>query len=254
MPIPTQSSTSTVAEAPRPACDQWDGRSPGSRVIAACRLPELSLADRHQWHRASARRLQLRGQPWDCIAAPVRKIRTTFPHRSFIRKRPSSSLVQRRARALSMATPAGSGAAESIRGLLSPPERCITLAPLSGARPSLGGWRVKREAGASGALPLNPGTAPATVSESRRILKSLRPRTAWEDLRRPQAFASPETGLASSSGYLRGGRIGPCCVEAALPCRLARLRRALQNPVLSPIPVRLQRLAGIPSGCGGCAR
>jgi hypothetical protein len=108
MPIPTQSSTSTVAEAPRPACDQWDGRSPGSRVIAACRLPELSLADRHQWHRASARRLQLRGQPWDCIAAPVRKIRTTFPHRSFIRKRPSSSLVQRRARALSMATPAGS--------------------------------------------------------------------------------------------------------------------------------------------------
>jgi hypothetical protein len=116
------------------------------------------------------------------------------------------------------------------------------------------GWRVKREAGASAALPLNPGTAPATVSESRRKPKSLRPRTAWEDLRRPQAFASPETGLESSSGYLRGGRIGPCCVETAFPCRRARLRRALQNPVLSPIPVRLQRLAGIRSGCGGCAR
>src|SRR5258708_852337 len=58
---------STVAEAPRPARDQMDGRSPGSRVSATCRLPDLSLADRNQWHRASARRLQLRGQPWVCF-------------------------------------------------------------------------------------------------------------------------------------------------------------------------------------------
>jgi hypothetical protein len=61
---------------------------------------------------------------------------------------------------------------------------------------------------------LNPGAAPATVCESRRILKSLRPQKAWEDIRRPWAFASPETGLTSSSGYLRGGRIGPCYVTA----------------------------------------
>ena len=34
---------STVAEAPRPARDQRDGRSPGSRVKASCRLPDLSM-------------------------------------------------------------------------------------------------------------------------------------------------------------------------------------------------------------------
>src|ERR1700722_2452407 len=61
---------STVAEAPRPARDQRDGRSPGSRVSATCRLPDLSLEDRNQWHRASAHRLQLRGQPWIGIEAP----------------------------------------------------------------------------------------------------------------------------------------------------------------------------------------
>jgi hypothetical protein len=78
-------------------------------------------------------------------------------------------------------------------------------------------------------LVLNPGAAPATVSESRRIPKSLRPREAWEDIRRPRAFASPETGLASSSGYLRGGRIGPCYVTA-IALAVARFRRAIYNP------------------------
>jgi hypothetical protein len=34
---------STVAEAPRPAREQKDGRSPGSRVSAACRLPDPSM-------------------------------------------------------------------------------------------------------------------------------------------------------------------------------------------------------------------
>src|SRR5882757_4170589 len=84
---------STVAEAPRPARDQRDGRSPGSRVSAACRLPDLSLRDRHQWHQASAHRLQLRGQPWVCIGALGRSIRTTFPHRSLVRERPSRLVV-----------------------------------------------------------------------------------------------------------------------------------------------------------------
>ena len=65
--FPHSRDNSTVAEAPRPARDQMDGRSPGSRVSATCRLPDLSLADRNQWHRASARRLQLRGQPWVCF-------------------------------------------------------------------------------------------------------------------------------------------------------------------------------------------
>lgn len=58
-----------------------------------------------------------------------RSTRTTFPHRSFLRKRPSRALVQRCAVALSMAR---------SRRLLSPPGRCITLAALSGARPSIG--------------------------------------------------------------------------------------------------------------------
>src|ERR1700682_645979 len=40
--------------------------------------------------------------------------------------------------------------------------------------PTAWGWRVKRESGASASLAFNSGTAPATVSESRRILWSLR--------------------------------------------------------------------------------
>jgi hypothetical protein len=36
-------------------------------------------------------------------------------------------------------------------------------------------------------------------------------------LRRPKAFASPETGLMSSSGYLRGGRIGLCAYADGSP-------------------------------------
>ena len=143
LPIPTQSSTSTVAEAPRPARDQWDGRSPGSRVNAACRLPELSLADRPQWHRASARRLQLRGQPWDCIAAFGAQDAYHIP----------SSLLHSKEAIKSASTASrggivnGEGAREAaqrmrdmqrMRDLLSPPGRCITLARLSGARPSLG--------------------------------------------------------------------------------------------------------------------
>src|ERR1700733_16216261 len=37
----------------------------GSLQLAA--FPTCHLRDRHQWLRASAHRLQLRGQPWDCI-------------------------------------------------------------------------------------------------------------------------------------------------------------------------------------------
>jgi hypothetical protein len=77
----------------------------------------------------------------------------------------------------------GPGAAhrEGPRGLLSRLGRCITLAPLSGARPSI---ELAGETGSRCEL-LNPGAAPATVCESRRILKSLRPQTVWEDIRRP---------------------------------------------------------------------
>src|ERR1700722_20736523 len=39
----------------------------GSRHFAA--FPTCRLRTR-QWHKASARRLQLRGQPWDCIESP----------------------------------------------------------------------------------------------------------------------------------------------------------------------------------------
>jgi hypothetical protein len=56
---------------------------------------------------------------------------------------------------------------------------------------------------------LNSGTAPATVSEVRRTLRSLR-RATREDLRRPPLgdLASPETGPRTECGFLRGGRTG----------------------------------------------
>jgi hypothetical protein len=52
-----------------------------------------------------------------------------------------------------------------VMELLSLPTRSITIDPLSGARSNRVGWRVKRESGESTASALNPGTAPATVSE-----------------------------------------------------------------------------------------
>jgi hypothetical protein len=172
---------STVAEAPRPARDQRDGRSPGSRVSASCRLPDLSHADRNQWHQAIARRLQLRGQPWVGIQAPLRRwLCTTFPHRSLVRERPSKAgsrtlrlhvvndnppppvhgslwgaqiiLIGRNASTLSL----------SFTAL------CITL-PLvvRCSRPTRLSWRVKRESGECAQVACNSGTAPATVSESK---------------------------------------------------------------------------------------
>jgi hypothetical protein len=159
MPILTRSSTSTVAEAPRPARDQWDGRSPGSRVIAAYRLPDLSLAG--QKSVASGKR-----SPPTVAGAAVGLHRSArAPDVYHI---PSS---------LFRSKEAIKGASTTLRrgvvngGLLSRLGRCITLAPLSGARPSI---ELAGETGSRCEL-LNPGAAPATVCESRRILKSLRP-------------------------------------------------------------------------------
>jgi hypothetical protein len=174
MPILTRSSTSTVAEAPRPACDQWDGRSPGSRVIATCRLPDLSLADRHQWLRASARRLQLRGQPWVCIGALGRSTRTTFPHRSFARKRPSRALVQRCAGALSMDRPGGDYCRR--RGDALRWRRCQVLV-------QAWGWRVKREAGASSAQSRRCPRNGMRIKANTEVTAPAK--GVWEDIRRP---------------------------------------------------------------------
>jgi hypothetical protein len=210
MPILTRSSTSTVAEAPRPACDQWDGRSPGSRVIATCRLPDLSLADRHQWLRASARRLQLRGQPWVCIGALLDAYHIP------------SSLFRSKEAIKGASTTLRRGVVNGPAGRRAPAEAARSIVAAGAMHYAGAVVRCSSKQGLAGetgsrceqTLLLNPGAAPATVSESRRILKSLRPREAWEDIRRPWAFASPETGLASSCGYLRGGRIGPCYVTA----------------------------------------
>jgi hypothetical protein len=165
---------STVAEAPRPARDQRDGRSPGSRVSASCRLPDLSHADRNQWHQASARRLQLRGQPWVGIQAPLRRwLCTTFPHRSLVRERPSKAgSTTLRPHVVNGRLPAA--ARQPLkRGptailLLSFPPPCITLAEVVRcSEPTAWGWRVKRESGECAQMACNSGAAPATVSESK---------------------------------------------------------------------------------------
>jgi hypothetical protein len=229
---------STVAEAPRPARDQWDGRSPGSRVSASCRLPDLSHADRNQWHQANARRLQLRGQPWIGIQAPARRwLCTTFPHRSLVRERPSNAAsTTLRPRVVNGRLPA---AARNPQGwphlaslgltailLLSFPPPCITLPKVVRcSEPTAWGWRVKRESGECAQLARNSGTAPATVSESKAKLHVTAPR-AWEDASpAPKAFASPETGLMSSSGYLRGGRIGLCAMRRRQSPAIGRPRQ-----------------------------
>ncbi|MEA3196873.1 MAG: hypothetical protein QOF32_925 [Gammaproteobacteria bacterium] len=190
---------STVAEAPRPARDQRDGRSPGSRVSAACRLPDLSLGDRNQWHRASARRLQLRGQPWVGIQHLAVLDAYHIPSSLSRSREAIKGVVQRCALPLSMASVAAGLCSGFRPALLSLPAVCINLNALSGARTncmglaSETGIRCERESA------FNSGTAPATVSESRRISWSLR-RWRGKTFRRPKAFASPETGLTSSSG------------------------------------------------------
>ena len=57
--------------------------------------------------KASARRLQLRGQPWVGIGAQRRPMRTTFPHCSLARERSSSRIVERCGSGLSMAAAGG---------------------------------------------------------------------------------------------------------------------------------------------------
>ena len=177
MPILTRSSTSTVAEAPRPARDQWDGRSPGSRVIAAYRLPDLSLAG--QKSVASGKR-----SPPTVAGAAVglhrsaRALDVYHIPSSLFR---SKEAIKGASTTLRRGVVNGPAVRERLRELLSRVGRCITLAPLSGARPSI---ELAGETGSRCEL-LNPGAAPATVCESRRILKSLRPQKVWEDIRRP---------------------------------------------------------------------
>jgi hypothetical protein len=97
------------------------------------------------------------------------EMRTTFPHRSLVRERPSRALVQRCALALSMATRrrgagrGGEGRTIVVAGRMHYPE-CVVRCSI----PTAWGWRVKRESGASARSAFNSGTAPATVSESRR--------------------------------------------------------------------------------------
>ena len=69
---------STSAEAPRPARDRIDGRSPGSRVAARHRLPGLS-----QWQCGTGSPLTVAG----AAAELERSLRTAFPLRSRARDR-----------------------------------------------------------------------------------------------------------------------------------------------------------------------
>jgi len=92
----------------------------GSLQLAA--FPTCLLRDRHQWLRASAHRLQLRGQPWVCIGV-------------FDAYHIPSSLFRSKEAIKGASTTLQRGVVNG--GLLSRLGRCITLAPLSGARPSI---------------------------------------------------------------------------------------------------------------------
>ena len=194
------------------------------------------------------------------IASPRlgRRTRTTFPHRSFLRRRPSSRLVQPRAGALSMAkAPARQRSACGIcrargiycrrRGDALPWRRCQVLVQALGLASETGSWCERCIAAQSQHCPRNGKRIKANIDV-----------TAPE--RRGKTFAG-HTGVRES-----GDRPG---IEQWIPSRWANwvmlcrggfhavepvLRRALQNPVLSPIPVRFQRLAGIPSAGDEYAR
>src|SRR6516164_10192249 len=85
---------STGAEAPRPARDRIDGRSPGSRVVARHRLPGFS-----QWLCGTGSPLTVAGAAVDLEP----QFRTTFPVRSRTRDRRPDHLMAA-VRALSMHT------------------------------------------------------------------------------------------------------------------------------------------------------
>src|SRR6266700_3848978 len=82
-------SESTCAEAPRPAHDRIDGRSPGLRVTARHRLPGLS-----QWRRGSGSPLTVAG----AAAELELSFHTAFPVRSHVRDRRCRLLSGRHAR------------------------------------------------------------------------------------------------------------------------------------------------------------
>ena len=180
--------SSTVAGAPRPARDQSNGRSPGSRVRATCRLPELSFLRHKSVASGKYSPLTVAGA---AVGLYRRATRETYHIPSSLSRleRPSRAAVQRCAVALSMAARRFRGAAQngSTVDLLSLPARCITLKPLSGARVQLC-FRLASETGIrcecrSGA---SFRDCPRNGKRIKTKLKSLRPEREWEDLRPPQ--------------------------------------------------------------------
>lgn len=196
---------STVAEAPRPAREQMGWQVSwlaGQRTLPPSR--PAAFATSVSGIRQALVAYSCGGSRGFESGPFGTSTRTTFPHGSLVRARPSRPAVHRCALTLSMATDRA-----CRRALLLWSTLCSTLKTVSGARIQLDelasetGSRCERHPVAH-----NSGAAPATVSETRRIMMSLRRRTVWEDVRPPQAFASPETGLASTSNYRRGGRMG----------------------------------------------
>jgi hypothetical protein len=146
------------------------------------------------------------------IASPRlgRRTRTTFPHRSFIRRRPSSQLVQPRARALSMAkAPARQRSACGIcracgiycrrRGDALPWRRCQVLVQALGLASETGSWCERCIAAQSQHCPRNGERIKANIDV-----------TAPE--RRGKTFAG-HTGVRES-----GDRPG---IEQRIPSRWA---------------------------------
>jgi hypothetical protein len=204
MPIPTQSSTSTVAEAPRPARDHSMAGflARGSWQLAAfpsCRL-RTDISGIGQALTAYSC-----GGSRGFESSRSRSMPTTFPLRSLRRERPSErgSTTLRRRIVNGKRDPVS--ARQRPQGLLSPSRRCITLAALSGALPDPGVWGVKREAGASGVIAAQSRHCPRNGKRIKANTTSLRLKGAGRH--------SPAMGIRES-----GDRPG---IEQRIPSRRA---------------------------------
>jgi hypothetical protein len=191
-PNPGAKYRSTRAEAPRPARNRINGRSPGSRVVAFLGLPGASRCS--SGTSRNAHRLQLRGQlrnwdPWSPTAFPVRSLArdrrrphlTVAVHRLSMRTcGPACSRSRggysRRCRFPPIAREDGSRWDAKGNAVRATPEAAAAPATVSGEHSSTRHW-------SNGRLREGRGTLrPASQETCRRRQPQPRPRVedAWE--------------------------------------------------------------------------
>jgi hypothetical protein len=142
-PIPARSSDSTVVRGTPPGTQPM--RWQVSWLAGQCSLPPSQpvACGQHQWHQASARRLQLRGQPWVGM-----KRRETLDVYHI-----PSSLSRERETIESRSTTLRPHIVNAAP-MHYPPRRCQVL------EPTQWGWRVKRESGESASMAPIPELPP----------------------------------------------------------------------------------------------